>query len=291
MARRDPLNRAHFRTAPDLGDVQLLHAEFQTHRFERHVHDELVIAVTERGAGRFLSRGRRDVASAREVAVFNPGEPHEGGVFDTTCGWCYRAIYLGPRVLRHLAETVVGTDDVVPHVQRNIVSDMHLARLVFATHQALEASTTSMTRETHLIDVYARLAGRHAEMARVPETMAPARTRVVRAVDVMQDRFAENLTIGELACATGLSSFHFIRMFRRGFGIPPHAYLTQIRLRHARERLAAGHRPAEAALSAGFSDQSHMTKHFKRSYGITPAQYAAAVDVARPRESSRRAQF
>jgi len=71
-------------------------------------------------------------------------------------------------------------------------------------------------------------------------------------------------------------------MFRRGLGMPPHGYLTQIRLRHARAVLASGVAPAEAAVDAGFCDQSHLTRHFKRSYGITPAQYAAALGSTRP---------
>jgi AraC-like DNA-binding protein len=275
MARRDPRNRTRFRAAVDLGDVQLLRAEFETLRFERHVHDELVIVVTERGAGRYLSRGTRDFASTRAVGVFNPGEPHEGGVFDTAHGWCYRAIYLGPRVLQRLGEAVVGKQDVVPYVRRNAVADAHLASLAFATHEVLEQSTSRLTREAHLIDAYARLVGAHAEMSIVPATPAPALARVARAVELMQDRFAENLSVDELARVTGLSPFHFIRMFRRGLGMPPHGYLTQVRLRHARAALASGVSPAEAALAAGFCDQSHLTKHFKRSYGITPAQYAA----------------
>jgi AraC-like DNA-binding protein len=274
MARRDPRNVVRFRTAADLGDVQLLRAEFETHCFERHVHDELVIAVTERGAGRFVSRGTCDIASADAVGVFNPGEPHEGGVFDAA-GWCYRAIYLGPCVLQDLAEAIVGRRDVVPHVRRNTVADPTLARLAFATHAALDGSMTRLTRQTRLMDVYAYLIGAHAEASAVPAATPPARARVARAVELMQDRFAENLSVEELAAATGLSPFHFIRTFRRGFGMPPHGYLTQIRLRHARAALASGAALADVAQAAGFCDQSHLTRHFKRSYGMTPAQYAA----------------
>jgi AraC-like DNA-binding protein len=274
MARRDPLNHTRFRTAPDLGDVQLLRAEFQTHRFERHVHDELVIVVTERGAGRYLSRGTREITSTRAMGVFNPGEPHEGGVFDTARGWCYRGIYLGPRVMQRLSEAVLGKENVVPYVRQNAVADARLASLVRAAHEALDQSTSRLARETCLIDTYAHLTGAHAVALAVPATISPARARVSKALDLMQDRFAENLSVEELARATELSPFHFIRMFRRGLGMPPHGYLTQIRLRHARRALAAGMAPAEAALASGFCDQSHLTKHFKRSYGITPAQYA-----------------
>ena len=34
---------------------------------------------------------------------------------------------------------------------------------------------------------------------------------------------------------------------------------------------------AEAALEAGFADQSHMSRMFKRAYGLTPAKWQAAL--------------
>ena len=39
----------------------------------------------------------------------------------------------------------------------------------------------------------------------------------------------------------------------------------------------AGWPLSEAALDAGFADQSHMSRMFKRSYGLTPGQWAAAL--------------
>jgi AraC-like DNA-binding protein len=60
-------------------------------------------------------------------------------------------------------------------------------------------------------------------------------------------------------------------------GITPHAYLIQRRVCVARHLLAAGETPAQAAITAGFADQSHLTRAFVRYLGITPARYRAAV--------------
>jgi len=86
-----------------------------------------------------------------------------------------------------------------------------------------------------------------------------------------------------LACAgaywlklrpAGLTSFQLIGLFKRV--VTPHAYLTQIRVRVARERLRQGVPIAAVAGETGFYDQSALTRHFKRSFGITPGQFAAA---------------
>jgi AraC-like DNA-binding protein len=84
-------------------------------------------------------------------------------------------------------------------------------------------------------------------------------------------------TLGELAAFSGVSRFQFLRGFAREAGITPHAYLVQRRVRLARQLLANGETPAQAAVQAGFADQSHMTRAFGRQFGITPSRYRAAI--------------
>jgi len=84
-------------------------------------------------------------------------------------------------------------------------------------------------------------------------------------------------TLAELAALSGVSRFQFLRGFARETGITPHAYLLQRRVRLARQLLIAGRALAEAALEAGFADQSHMTRAFRRQFGVTPARYRAAI--------------
>jgi AraC-like DNA-binding protein len=85
------------------------------------------------------------------------------------------------------------------------------------------------------------------------------------------------VSLAELAAQSGISRFQLLRSFTREVGITPHAYLVQRRVRHARQLLADGQPPVQAALEAGFADQSHMTRAFARQLGITPSRYQAAV--------------
>jgi AraC-like DNA-binding protein len=82
--------------------------------------------------------------------------------------------------------------------------------------------------------------------------------------------------LGELAALSGVSRFQFLRAFTRQTGITPHAYLVQLRVRMAQRLLRDGHTPAEAALGAGFADQSHLTRCFVRQLGVTPGRYQMA---------------
>jgi AraC-like DNA-binding protein len=86
------------------------------------------------------------------------------------------------------------------------------------------------------------------------------------------DRAPPDLTT--LSKQAGLSRFQTLRLFRRHYGVTPHAYQLHFRIALARRTLLSGQNAAEAAAKHGFADQSHLTKHFKRLVGITPGQYA-----------------
>jgi AraC-like DNA-binding protein len=100
---------------------------------------------------------------------------------------------------------------------------------------------------------------------------------VTRAVRLLDDAPARPVTLAELAALSGVSRFQLLRGFVREVGITPHAYLVQRRVRLARRLLARGLPLAEAAIEAGFCDQSHMTRAFVRQLGVTPGRYRAAL--------------
>jgi helix-turn-helix protein/AraC-like protein len=82
----------------------------------------------------------------------------------------------------------------------------------------------------------------------------------------------------------GPSRYQVLRSFRDEVGMPPHAWLAQLRVARARKLLETGQRPAEAAAAAGFADQAHLTRWFRRVVGVTPGVYRTGVqDVVQAR--------
>jgi AraC-like DNA-binding protein len=260
----------------ELGGVSLLRAEFGTMSFPRHVHSELVIAITEGGAGRCVTRGVSDVGTSRSIMVFNPGEPHAGGVTGNAA-WHYRGLYVTNATLTEIRENIGERPVTTPYFSNSVVRDGQLADLLIRAHRALEAHDVRLTRESLFLAGVARLLQRHGEPQPPSPNVGGEHGPVRRALDYMQANLAFDLSINELAACAGLSQFHFVRCFRKVTGIPPHACLTQLRLDQAKRLLAAGKSPSDVALEVGFYDQSHLIKHFKRTYGITPGQYAAAL--------------
>jgi AraC-like DNA-binding protein len=274
VVSRDKENRAKFWVDRDLTGVGLLRAAFGTMSFPRHVHSEFVIAVTEGGAGRCLTRGVSDVGAPRSVMVFNAGEPHAGGVA-SEAAWRYRGFYIEDAAFRDICENLGGRG-TTPYFNDSVVNDPELADLLVRAHLALEARDARLVRESLFLAGVARLTERHGKLRPRSPKAGSEGGRVRRALDFMQSNLAADLSIKDLAACAGISPFHFVRCFRETTGLPPHAYLTQLRLDHAKRLLGDGKSPAEAALAVGFYDQSHLIRHFKRTYGITPGQYTAA---------------
>jgi AraC-like DNA-binding protein len=58
--------------------------------------------------------------------------------------------------------------------------------------------------------------------------------------------------------------------------MPPHTYLTHLRIARAKELLRQGVRASDLAALVGLYDQPQLTRHFRRLVGTTPARYASA---------------
>ena len=101
-----------------------------------------------------------------------------------------------------------------------------------------------------------------------------ARAQLRRAIDYIHEHMAENFPLSTVARETGLSLYHFARLFKQATGLAPHQYLLQCRIEKARQLLlSTNHTAADIANQLGFCDQSHLTTHFKRTFGVTPKAF------------------
>jgi len=108
----------------------------------------------------------------------------------------------------------------------------------------------------------------------------PAR-HLLRARDLADRRYAEQLDVDDLARAAGLSRAHFSREFRRTFGESPHAYLLTRRLERAAALLrSTDHSVADVCFSVGLQSVGSFTTSFTRTFGMSPTTYRAAVPPA-----------
>ena len=109
-----------------------------------------------------------------------------------------------------------------------------------------------------------------------PERDVPPAIRRVR--DLLEARFAESLQLADIAAAVDRHPVYVATSFRRAYGETIGACVRRLRIASVRHELASTRRPiADIALSAGFANQSHMTRLFHKATGMTPAVYRALI--------------
>jgi len=267
---------SRYRSFPRLG-VDLLHAHFRSHVYARHAHDSHVVGVVERGVPTFRYRGGRHQVAPGRIMILNPEEPHDGRSAQAS-GYEYRMLYVRQEAFAAALLDDPGRRTSVPCFREPEVDDPALARQLRRVHAALSRSGSDLESESLLLDVVRALTARHSGWNLADD---PSCRRIdvatSRARDYVHAHFAEDFSLATLAGVAELSRFQLSRRFTRAYGLPPHAYLVQLRVRAARNLLAAGQSPAQVAYDTGFADQSHLARRIKSAYGVTPRQVRAAM--------------
>ncbi len=98
-----------------------------------------------------------------------------------------------------------------------------------------------------------------------------------RLVEYIDQHLQDAISLGQLASLCALSEYHFARMFRQSFGLPPHQYLLARRLARAKSLLrGSALAVGEIALMCGFSSASHFNQRFRQAMGAAPGDYRQA---------------
>lgn len=257
---------------PDSG-IESVRAHFKGHAYDPHWHDSFLIGITEQGVQQFNCRRKRHHSTPGKVFMLEPGELHDGDA-PSAEGFTYSMLYLQPRWLeRELRELFEhAPDDCLPGFADTLSGDVPLAASTFRAFQTVHGRELRIVRQAALDDLLASLT-RHLQWRRlaVPDPRLPRVAQ--RARDYLHAHLEQDLGLEDLAKACEVDRFRLNRAFRAAYGLPPHAYLVQLRLVAARRRLARGETPAQAASALGFADQSHLGRWFRRAYRLTPADY------------------
>ncbi|AMJ60626.1 AraC family transcriptional regulator [Bosea sp. PAMC 26642] len=265
--------RARLFSAARFDGLDCLSATFRSHSYAPHCHDGYVVGVIEAGCEAFHVRGVRQYARPGQVAFVNPLEIHDGEPHGA--GYSYRMTYPGLAMMREVAGSLAGRDSAAtPFFPEPLVKDAEGAALFAAAHRAIEQGGDSLASEEMLLSFYARCLARHARWT--VGALGREGGPVALAKQVFEDRFDEDLSLAELSRLTGLPRHHLIRAFRAETGLTPHAFLVDVRVRRARDRLRLGEAPGDVAAATGFCDQAHLTRAFKARYGVTPGVFRAA---------------
>ncbi len=265
-----PQEQARHWRFPELPDVDLLRARYVRRTFIRHTHETFVIAGITGGVEAFHHRGTVERAGRGGVALINPEVPHTGHAAVPE-GWTYGALYPSAALVDEIAGQALGVRGSAGF-RLPVVHDPGAVRMVGEVLRAADEGD-ALAADSLMRLVVARLLRRAGGPLPGREIRGAGARMAERARAELMERMVAPPTLERLAAGLGVSSFALLRAFRDRYGMPPHAWLTDARVRRARGLLDAGVRPAEAAVAVGFSDQPHLHRHFARIVGVGPGAY------------------
>lgn len=255
--------------------IELIRAHFcgYAHAYDPHWHDDYLVGITEQGVQQFHCRRQRHRSTPGQVFLLEPGEVHDGDA-PAEDGFTYQMLYLNPQwldaQLRQLFAEV--PDSFRLSFAATLSDDRLLAQATMrAFSQLLQKGEGKMQHQFALDNLLCGLT-RHVHWRRSPpHETSGYQARRIR--DFLHANSHQDIRMETLTALTGLDRFRLTRLFRQTYGLPPHAYLVQLRLTQARRLLAAGAKPIAVAAQLGFADQSHLGRWFQRAYRLTPAHY------------------
>jgi len=263
MAKRPPSNDWFLR-APDVGGLQRFEAFFASHGYDLHRHDTYAIGHTLAGVQSFQYRGGWRHSLPGATIVLHPDEAHDGEA-GTESGFQYRMMYIEPALIQQM----LG-GQALPFIKTGLSNDPRLFAATGALLRSLDYPLDPLEEQDALFD-----------LAQAMSTVSGAAGKrsgfdyvaAQRAREYIHGALDRTVTLDELAQHSGRDRWSLSRDFRLLFGTSPYRYLTMRRLDLVRALLIQGQSLVSAALIAGFTDQSHMTRQFSKTYGLSPARW------------------
>lgn len=252
--------------------------------FERHAHATYTVATVLSGSlTANVGEEKIDVAAGGSLLI-NPQEAHETHTDEcevvsvalspvlvdellTKLGWHHPDAYAA-------FQATTTDDDTITSLARALASEVAEER----PGQALMLDALVRQLVMHLLRS-------HFVIRRNPtielSRAGPVDRRLRRAVELVHTRFAEDVSLKEMADAVYLSEYHFARLFKTVTGFTPHGYLANVRIEQARKLLADTRLPImQIARRVGYRSPSHFAHAFKATTGVSPTVFRAGLSPA-----------
>jgi len=242
--------------------------------FDSHIHSGHVLWLNSEGGEHFKVLGTTSVLQPGSISIIEPGVVHSNHP-SAKSKRHLRSLYLESDFFLHLENLVTGISTQKYNLQTTVLKNMSHWRDALALHEAIITSQSRVLIEELCISLFTQIGDLHFGSTPINHAIDKRDVRISTIIDYMKFHLGDEISLNTLAEIAGCTSYHVIRLFKETMGMSPHAYLIQLRLERARKLLDEGNTITDAALNAGFSDQSHLTRRFKKRFGITPGTYGA----------------
>ena len=138
------------------------------------------------------------------------------------------------------------------------------------------ASGSDYIRDMRINEELNRLCTLLMEQSWHPEeaSSAPKKLSVVEVKEYLEQHYAEKITLDELSKQFFINKYYLTRVFKEQFGQSITAYLTSLRITHAKQLLRFSDKSVEEiGLECGLGQLHYFSRVFKEVEGVAPSVY------------------
>jgi AraC-like DNA-binding protein len=243
-----------------LNFLELLYLEDVTPCSKNHTHEELTIFAIKEGSLNLIFNDTSFEFLPDEIVIINNNIPHLASL-NTQSKDGY-VIYLKKEYLKTIDFDFKSSYEIVK--QKNIHKSF-----IKMCDCLLDKKVSLLEKEEKFFSFCLSFFSFESKQINIEEESSLA-------LDIkkyLDENYLEELILDDLALKFDLTVVHLIRVFKKEFGLPIHAYILNKKVQKAKELLSFNMPIIQIAQNSGFFDQSHLNRSFKRIFQITPKEY------------------
>ncbi|WP_083568613.1 AraC family transcriptional regulator [Arcobacter sp. LA11] len=252
--------------SPLLNNILFENVSFSSEDFTRHYHDTYTVGLTYKGVLKSFNANQSYDSYEYSIRINNPGEVHAGKSKE----WSHVNFYPTVEMMSNLYEQIFN-EKKIPYFERHIVDNKILFLKLHNFFDAYFKKDDDMLIESNLIDALSNLILTSTIYTKNCKQIFEDKKIIKNTYELINDSIDTNFTLESLASNVNLSKYHFLRLFKKEFGLTPHAFIINERLNRANKLIQNGLSISEASIQVGFNDQSHFSRNFKKYFGYTPS--------------------
>lgn len=245
---------------------------------KRHTHETLTLTAIKQGVVKLFLANKTELLKPNTIAIINPYQAHRaeitqyeskgGFVLYLDTQWCES---LQRSLSKHITEFIPFNTSLIS--SKRFYNDfIGLCELLLENIFLLEKEEKIIDFLTNLFESCNILEEDQFERTDTKNTQAAKAIKLI-----LDEDLANNLTLINISSQIGFSITHCLRLFKKEYGLPIHAYILNQKVHKAKELLSMNIPIVDAAIESGFFDQSHLTKSFKQIFQVTPKQYQNGI--------------
>lgn len=243
--------------------ITALKASMSKFSYKKHAHEEYAVGVTLRGIQEYNLDGVLQTSYKNGVMLFNPEQIHDGNAGHYKEGLDYVMLYIKPELFLEGLEK----KDIVKF-SNPVIYDEKIK------HDILNLGSAILNQkdEAFCSELYLNMIDNFSSKDFLNEYRNESEF-IKKAKEIIYYELDDVLDIEMMSKEFNISKFQFIRMFKSNTGLSPYQYFLNAKLIHAKKYLDITKDLYGCVVEFGFTDLSHLNRHFKRVYGVTAFEY------------------